>query len=263
VRTGLHGGSQKRPQGRPGRLVAAGPHTPGPRKPWRARRSPRAPARAARAAPGAALAAAALLAGCAGGGRPSAETSSAAGGRTGAAFQGAALPQPKQAPAFVLRDAAGNRVALPARGGRVTIVSFLDSTCRVCVLVGQQIRGALDELQVDQTRDLAPPTASGRPAPAVLIVSVDPALDTPARTAAFLAQVSLTGRARYLTGPASTLAAASRAYGVTTLARGQQRFEAAATVFLIDARGRERVLYQQEQLTPEALAHDVRVLRSG
>ncbi len=32
---------------------------------------------------------------------------------------------------------------------------------------------------------------------------------------------------------------------------------------LIDAAGRERVLYETEQLTPEALAHDIRALGGG
>jgi hypothetical protein len=32
------------------------------------------------------------------------------------------------------------------------------------------------------------------------------------------------------------------------------------TVALVDGRGRERVLFGLEQLTPEALSHDIRVL---
>jgi protein SCO1/2 len=132
--------------------------------------------------------------------------------------------------------------------GRPTILAFLDSTCRACLLIAQQIRGALGEL--------ANP-------PPVLLVSADPANDTPARIDAFLRETGLTGRARYLVGPRHALAAVLRAYRVLTPSRGEQAFETAATVYLLDREGRERVLYQQEQLTPEALAHDVRVLEGG
>jgi protein SCO1 len=196
----------------------------------------------------AAALAAGLLAGCGGGAHRAPANASAVTPES--AFAGAALPTPRPVPAFALRDTSGRAVELPAAGGRITVVAFIDSGCRVCVLIGQQIRGALDELTGAE--------------PAVLLVSVDPTLDTPAHVAAFLAGVSLTGRARYLTGPPRELPAVWRAYGVVTPAAGQtRRFEAAATVFVLDGQGRERVLYQQEQLTPEALAHDVRVLGRG
>ena len=51
-------------------------------------------------------------------------------------------------------------------------------------MIAQQIRGALDELR--------------RPVP-VLLISADPAADTPARVRRFLPRVSLSGRVRYLT----------------------------------------------------------------
>ena len=61
------------------------------------------------------------------------------------------------------------------------MLAFLYSTCgATCVLIAQQIRGALDELP--------------RPVP-VLIVSADPRADTPARVKRFLAQ-RLADRAR-------------------------------------------------------------------
>ena len=48
-----------------------------------------------------------------------------------------------------------------------------------------------------------------------------------------------------------------RAYHVTPLGAGATAFARSAFVLLIDARGEERVLFGQEQLTPEALAHDI------
>ena len=44
---------------------------------------------------------------------------------------------------------------------------------------------------------------------------------------------------------------------------GPTAFAQAAEVRLLDAEGRERVVYGIEQLTPDGLAHDVRVLQAG
>jgi hypothetical protein len=69
--------------------------------------------------------------------------------------------------------------------------------------------------------------------------------------------VSLAGRAEYLTGPHALLRKLWRSYRVTPASAGRRAFARYASVLLVDSRGEERVLYQQEQLTPEALAHDI------
>jgi protein SCO1/2 len=188
-----------------------------------------------------ALAIAALLGGSSGPSSVSAPSSSASSGFDGAALAGEQRPRD-----FTLSDQSGRRVSLRSYRGRVTILAFLYSTCGpTCILIAQQIRGALDELP--------------RPAP-VLLVSADPAADTPARVRRFLAQVSLTGRVRYLTGSLTTLQAIWRAYRTVPASAGRAAFDRAATVRLLDSSGRERVLFGLEQLTPEGLAHDVRKL---
>ncbi len=160
-----------------------------------------------------------------------------------AGFDGAALPARIVAPSFTLTDQDGRSISLKQFRGRVTVLTFLYSRCgAACVLIAQQIRGALDEL-----RDPAP----------VLIVSADPRADTPADVSRFLGEVSLTRRVHYLTGPPSRLREIWRAYRVTPASAGRKAFGLHASVLLIDAPGNERVVYQQEQLTPEALAHDI------
>ena len=114
-------------------------------------------------------------------------------------------------------------------------------------LVAQQIRGALDDL--------------AKPVPA-LAISADPAGDTPARVRRFLSEASLTGRMRYLTGTPAQLRAVWHAYRVVPLSAGSARFDSAAMVLLIDAHGRERVLFGVEALTPGGLAHDIRRLQA-
>lgn len=162
-------------------------------------------------------------------------------------FAGAAIPAPQRHP-FSLTDLQGRRVSLATVRGQVTVLAFLSSHCGApCILIAQQIRGAIDELP--------------RPVP-VLLVSVDPAADTPARVAAFLAQVSLTGHARFLSGSTAQLQPLWRAYRIPPASAGRAAFEQSAPVALLDGAGRERVVYGLELLTPEALAHDIRRLQA-
>lgn len=183
-------------------------------------------------------------------------------------FDGAVLPPHVRAREFKLTDLSpsalpptppGRRaapsqsrrgsVSLSAYRGQVVVLAFLYTTCGpTCTLIAQQIRGALDDLP--------------RPVP-VLIVSADPAADTPARVHRFLAHVSLTGRVHYLTGPLSRLRPVWHAYGIVPARAGRAAFDASASVLLIDPRGFERIIFGVEQLTPDSLAHDIRRLQSG
>ena len=161
-------------------------------------------------------------------------------------FAGAALPAAAPAHLFTLTDQSGQRVSLASLRGQVAVLVFLSSTCgAACTLIAQQVRGALDEL--------------AQPVP-VLLISVDPHGDSSTRVSRFLAQVSLTGRVRYLVGSARVLRPIWRAYGVQPLSSGTGAFERSAPVTLLDRAGRERVIFGLEQLTPEGLAHDVRKL---
>jgi protein SCO1/2 len=170
-------------------------------------------------------------------------------------FAGAALPAGVRARDFTLAGLtapSGRRnasVSLSSYRGRVVVLAFLYSTCGpTCTLIAQQIRGALDVLP--------------QPTP-VLIVSADPSADTAARVHDFLARVSLTGRVHYLIGSRAELRAVWRAYGAVPASAGRVAFDDAAAVLLIDSRGFERVLFPVEQLTPEALAHDIGKLQAG
>jgi protein SCO1 len=181
---------------------------------------------------------------CSCGGSAPARTTAASDSLSG--FDGAALPAGEAPHDFVLTDQDGARVSLSQYRGRVVILSFLYPSCgSACVLIAEQIRGALDEL--------------ARPVP-VLIVSAEPAVDTPANVRRFLAQVSLAHRALYLGGTRAQLQPLWRAYHVQPASAGAAAFSSYAGVILLDRTGAERVLFEQEQLSPEALAHDVRKL---
>jgi protein SCO1 len=160
-------------------------------------------------------------------------------------FDGALLPG-SSARDFTLTDQRHRRISLSRYRGQVTILTFLSSACRpTCPLIAQQIRGALDELP--------------RPIP-TLVVSADPAADTPASVGRFLAEAALSGRVEYLTGTRTELQPIWRAYDIAPAQLGDANSPHAASVLLIDRAGQKRDLFQVEQLTPEALAHDIRKL---
>lgn len=155
-------------------------------------------------------------------------------------FDGAAYPPGIVAPDFTLHESNGRPVSLSQYHGKVVALTFLSSGCRTCALVAQQIRGALDEL--------------GSPAGvSTIFVSTDPSTDTPPHVARFLGSSSLARRALYITGPQLRLRAIWRSYHVISGEDG-------ITVLLIDRAGVERVGFGIEQLTPEGLSHDIRLL---
>jgi protein SCO1/2 len=163
---------------------------------------------------------------------------------TGAQGFAGALRPPIPPRDFALRDQDGRRVSLAGLRGRVTVLTFLYSTCRdTCPVTATTIRGALDDL--------------GHDVP-VLAVSVDPANDTPASARRFLSQRRLAGgRMRFLLGSRAQLAPIWRAYGIRPQGEG---FEHSAYVLLIDRAGRQRIGFPFDRLTSEGLVHDIRRL---
>jgi protein SCO1 len=137
-------------------------------------------------------------------------------------------------------------VSLRDYRGEVVVLTFLYTTCRdTCPLTATQIRGALDDL--------------GRDVPA-LAVSVDPVNDTPERARRFLFKRGLArDRMRFLLGSRAQLQPIWKAYGIRPQG---EAFDHSAYVLLIDRRGRQRIGFPVQQLTPEALAHDIRRLQA-
>jgi protein SCO1 len=165
------------------------------------------------------------------------------------AFDGAAFPGGVRAHDFTLTDQQGRKLSLSSYRGQVVVLAFLSPDCRTCVLIAQQVRGALDELGS---------TAGVR---AIFVSTQTGALR--ARAGRLLAETSLTGRVEYLTGTAKELRPVWRAYAIAPASAGKAAAEAGVTVLLIDRKGIERVGFGLEQITPEGLAHDIRLLRGA
>lgn len=157
-------------------------------------------------------------------------------------FAGAIRPEIPAEPLDGLRDEQGRALQVP---GEVTLVTFLYTTCQdACPTVAQQIRGALDRM------DDPPP---------VIAFSVDPLGDSRRSARAFLADQSLLGRVRFALGAPVALQRQWSVYGVNPQTR---RSDHTLGVVLLDARGRQRVGFPGDKVTPEGLVHDVEALRA-
>jgi protein SCO1 len=159
------------------------------------------------------------------------------------AFEGAALPPGVKAPDFRLKDQDGRTVTMREYRGRPVVVTFMYSHCHdTCPIQAQQIKGALDDL--------------GHPLPA-LSISVDPARDTPKSVDRFNAEQGVGNRIRWVLGRESQLQPLWQGFHTTSQ---RPSIEHLARIVLIDKRGFQRVGYPVQQVTPERLAHDLRLL---
>jgi protein SCO1/2 len=159
------------------------------------------------------------------------------------AFQGAELPPGVRAPDFKLRDERGRTVTMREYRGKPVVVTFLYSHCHdTCPIQAQQIKGALDDL--------------GRDLPA-LAISVDPPGDTPKSVDRFDAEQGVTNRIRWVLGRESQLRPLWQGFHTTSQTPSTEHM---ARLVLIDKRGFQRIGYPSSQVTPERLAHDLRLL---
>ena len=155
------------------------------------------------------------------------------------------------APDFTLTDGmTGRAVTLSAQRGQVVALTFLYANCPdVCPLTATRFRSAQNELQSDASRVR------------FIAVSVDPDRDTPQAVQAFSAAHGLASNWFYLVGGRAQLSPVWASYGI-----GVQAGSATVThndaVYLIDGRGRERVLLHSEDLATD-LTNDLRALLRG
>ncbi|MCW2985676.1 MAG: hypothetical protein JWR63_3246 [Conexibacter sp.] len=164
-----------------------------------------------------------------------------AGGTGG--FDGALRPPGIPPIHFALKDQDGKVATLDQYRGHPVILTFMYSTCRdTCPLTAQQIKGALDQIGKDV------PT---------LAISVDPANDTQLNARRFVNRQGLTKRMRFLLGDQAQLQPIWKAYGIRPQGKA---FDHSAYVVLVDAKGVQRIGWPVDKLTPEGLAHDLRLL---
>lgn len=167
-------------------------------------------------------------------------------GGSGERFAGATLPAGLKAPEVGLPDEEGEVVRMSELRGQPAVVTFLYTNCEdSCPAQAQQVKGALNEL--------------GKDLPA-LAISVDPANDTADSARAFLSKQRMTGRMRFVLGSRPQLRRIWRGYGVQPQL---DDLDHTARIVLVDGNGVQRVGYPLGEVTPERLAHDLRLLDAG
>jgi protein SCO1 len=141
------------------------------------------------------------------------------------------LKPPVPAPAFALRDQQGRLTGPSAMRGHPFVIAFIYTHCPdVCPVIASNLGVALRRL----------------PGLRVLAVSVDPKNDTPAAVRAFLRAHRLPARFHYLTGTRMELAPVWARYHVAAIAGPRQIVSHSAFEVLVDAQGRERILYDAQ-----------------
>jgi protein SCO1/2 len=161
-------------------------------------------------------------------------------------FDGPTMPPHAIAHDFTLTDQNGHRVSLAADRGKVVVLTFIHSLCHdTCPFMVEQIKGALNDLH-----------DNGRNVPAIG-VSAAQAEDTPKNRKAFLAKHEMIGRLEFVNGPLATMRRVWHEYAIQPVT---PKIDHSTFVLLIDKHGYERVGFAADQLTPEGLAHDIRVL---
>lgn len=157
------------------------------------------------------------------------------------------------APNFALVDQNGAPVSLEAQRGHPVVLTFLYTHCPdACPLTAEKLHATAQSL-------------GGRAADVRwLVVSIDPAGDTPADASKFVAAHHLTGQAHYLLGTQSQLQPIWEAYHIA-VQPGQDAHAQVRTVthslgvYIIDAQGHERI-YMDQTFDPGDLVSDLRVL---
>lgn len=155
-------------------------------------------------------------------------------------------PASRSAPAIALRDQHGRAFSLRGERGRVVMLTFLDSRCRtLCPVESRLLARVASSLPVAARPD-------------VVVVSVDPAGDTPPSIRHALRQLRGVRHATWLTGPRARLAQVWREYGVEVKPVPGD-IAHTSVLYLLDRRGDERVgmLFP---FSPPSLAHDLALL---
>ena len=192
-----------------------------------------------------------LLAGC---NAPSSTNSSSSQSSNQNGLQGTNLDG-TPAPDFHLVDQHGHTISLAQLRGMPVILTFFYTHCpNFCPLIAQKIHTALDTM------------GSNGQKVAVIGISVDPELDTPANAQAFSEDHGLASYTHwhYLLGTRSQLSPVWAAYYVQGLPPAAQVISSSqmihsSVVYLIDKQGREQALLDYN-FTPTELASDMKIL---
>jgi protein SCO1 len=172
---------------------------------------------------------------------------------SGSGFAGTALSPAKSAPPLALRNYLGDRVALTQLRGRAVLVTFLYTHCiDVCPLITANLRVVLQKLGTKASEVQ------------IVAVSVDPRGDTRKSVAAFLRVHGMTGRMKYLIGPAAQLAPVWKAWHVAAVRdpTNSKLVTHSSVTYGVSSTGNLMTIYGPS-FQPAQVVHDIPALFAG
>jgi protein SCO1 len=163
-------------------------------------------------------------------------------------YRGGTPPPGVHVPKFSLRSYRGNIVRTGDLGGKVVLLTFLDTECTdKCPIIASQIGAAISLLPDSARRDVA-----------ALAVSVDPAVDSPRTVRPFLRRRHALGKLDFLLGSVSELRPVWHAFHIVPAADTGDADIHSADARVFDRRGIwVTTFHPGVDLTPRNLAHDL------
>jgi protein SCO1 len=157
------------------------------------------------------------------------------------------------APRIVLTDSAGKPFELSSLEGKVVLVSFIYTTCTgVCPGTTQamvRVRNALKEAKLWGT------------SVEFVSITLDPGRDTPDVLRQYATLFRADDQAwHFLTSPPEQVRSVIADWGMWVKALPSGALDHPSRIFLLDARGHQREIYNLEFLTPQTVLVDVRGL---
>jgi len=131
-------------------------------------------------------------------------------------------------PPFALKDQYGDTTSLDSLRGRISVISFLDSHCnQACPIEGRLLGVAISKT---------------KPSPLLVVISVDPANDTPAAITRAISEWHLPANTLWLTGTVAELTPIWEAYQVQ-VENDATDIMHSTPIYLIDRRGNQRAAF--------------------
>jgi protein SCO1 len=163
-------------------------------------------------------------------------------------YRGGTPPPGVHVPNFSLRSYRGNIVRTGDLGGKVVLLTFLDTECSdKCPIIASQIGAAISLLPDSARRHVA-----------ALAVSVDPAVDSPGTVRLFLRRRHALGKLDFLLGTVSELRPVWHAFHIVPAADTGDADIHSADARVFDRRGVwVTTFHPGVDLTPRNLAHDL------
>jgi protein SCO1/2 len=168
--------------------------------------------------------------------------------------RGSKLAVIRRAPDFVLSDQSEKPLKMSELRGNVVLVSFIFTTCNGSCPATTHRMG-LVQREIKSRSQLADAPIR------FLSITLDPARDTPEVLRGYMRLYDAdASRWKFLTGPVSTVEKTIEAWGMWVRTAPNGQLDHPSRIFLVDAQGQVREIYNLSFMKPEWVADDIESL---